>query len=315
MLTKNIQSRAALEKLVEQAFPNKAFRHIQELTEGFFNIAYLVAFKDGTEFVLKIAPHPDTTIMTYEKDIMATEVASMKLVAEQTSIPLPKVQVSDFSCTLCNAPYFFMERISGNSLSSLKEQLQPAELSSIYAQTGKINRQINELTNIYFGLPGQPSLQGDDWYGVFFAMMRALVQDTKKSGIEISISLEELLALLQEDKSIFTEVKRPSLVHWDIWDGNIFIENGKITGLIDWERCLWGDFLMEVGFRSYSQSADFLNGYGKTHFTVAEKRRIYYYDIYLLIIAAQEHVYRGYEADNGWAITLMKEKLNELKSR
>lgn len=89
-----------------------------------------------------------------------------------------------------------------------------------------------------------------------------MVLDSQKVNINLAISIDEMFALLEKDKAIFGEVNFPRLVHWDIWDGNIFVKNGKITGIIDWERCLWGNALMEAGFRSYSQSADFLIGYG-----------------------------------------------------
>ncbi len=41
-LTKNTQTQDTLEKLVKHAFLNKEFKSIYELTEVFFNIAYLV---------------------------------------------------------------------------------------------------------------------------------------------------------------------------------------------------------------------------------------------------------------------------------
>lgn len=120
--------------------------------------------------------------------------------------------------------------------------------------------------------------------------------------------------MLEQDKGIFQSIVTPCLVHWDIRDGNIFVEDGKLTGIIDWERCLWGDPLMEVGFRSYAQSADFLRGYGIEEFTEEEKRRILWYDLYLLIIVAQEPVYQGYETAYSyhWATALLRGKYAEL---
>ncbi|WP_099205413.1 phosphotransferase family protein [Scatolibacter rhodanostii] len=315
LLTKNLQSQSALESMVKQAFPNKKLTHIQELTEGFFNIAYAVSFEDGSQSVLKIAPHPDTTVMTYEKHIMATEVACMKIVVEKSAVPLPKVQFSDFSCTICNAPYFFMEKIEGKSLSMQKDGLNADKLNEIYREAGKLNKQINAITNSFFGYPSQAEFPGDNWHSVFTKMLKAMVHNAKKVEIKLPIPLDELFGMLEKHKLVLEEVKTPQLVHWDIWDGNIFIKDGKITGIIDWERCLWGDVLMEVGFRSYAQSADFLSGYGTHKFTLSEQKRILWYDIYLLLVAAQEHVYRGYEADNSWAISLMKEKFSELLSK
>ena len=313
-LTKNKQSVSRLEQLIKNAFPHKKLKNIKELTEGFFNIAYAVSFEDGTESVLKIAPHPDTTVMAYEKNIMATEVSCMNIVAEKSSVPLPKVQFSDFSCTICNSSYFFMEKIEGNSLSTQKDSLSDDSINNIYHEMGKLNREINSITNNFFGYPSQEEFQGNDWHCVFTKMLEAMVKNAESANIKLAISLDEMFDFLKMSKSIFNEVQTPQLVHWDIWDGNIFIKDGKITGIIDWERCLWGDILMEVGFRSYAQSADFLAGYSVGEFTVAQQKRIHWYDIYLLLVAAQEHVYRGTESDNSWAISLMKEKFIELKN-
>ena len=313
-LTKNIQSESTLMKLIRHAFPERTLENLHELTEGYFNIAYEVSFEDGTKSVLKIAPDPKVTVMTYEHNIMEAEVRSMQLAAQITKIPLPKVEFYDPSCTLCSSPYFFMSKISGKSLSSQKSLLTSEQVSHIYYLVGSLNKEINQITNDSFGYPGQKALQGKNWFDVFTAMITVVILDAEKESIDLTISVKELFERLQMDRSIFSNVLTPQLVHWDIWDGNIFIDNGKLTGLIDWERCLWGDPLMEVGFRSYAQSADFLRGYGIGEFTEEEKQRILWYDLYLLMIVAQEHVYRGYETADTyhWATALLQEKYAEL---
>ncbi len=82
-LTKNIQSESALVKLIRHAFPQRMLENLHELTEGYFNIAYEVSFEDGTKSILKIAPDPKVTVMTYEQNIMETEVRSMQLAAQK----------------------------------------------------------------------------------------------------------------------------------------------------------------------------------------------------------------------------------------
>lgn len=49
-----------------------------------------------------------------------------------------------------------------------------------------------------------------------------------------------MMELLDRDKEYFNEVTKPKLFHWD----------------------LWADELMEVGFRTFADNNDFLNGYG-----------------------------------------------------
>ena len=316
-LTKNIQDKSTLTNLTRHAFPERKLENLKELTEGYFNIAYEVSFVDGTKSILKIAPHPDVTVMTYEKNMMEAEVNAMQLVAENTNVPLPEVEFYDPSCTICNAPYFFMKKLEGKSLSSQKPVLTEEQIRSINKEAGRLNKEINQITNDYFGYPKQSALQGKSWHDTFGAIINAAIQDAKKENIDLTISVRELKSLLETDQSIFEEVKIPCLVHWDLWAGNLFIENGKLTGIIDWERWLWGDFLMEVGFRSYSQSTDFLKGYGIETFTENETRRILWYDLYLLMIVAQEHAYRGYETKDSyyWATKLLRETFDKLKSR
>lgn len=313
-LTKNIQSESTLTKLIQHAFPERKMENLHELTEGYFNIAYEVSFEDGTKSILKIAPDPKVTVMTYEKNIMESEVRSMQLAAQKTRVPLPEVEFYDPSCTLCSSPYFFMKKIDGKSLSSQKSLLASEEISHIYYLAGSLNQEINRITSDRFGYPGQKALQGECWFDVFAAMIKSVLMDAEKEKIDLVISPSGLLEQLKKDRGIFQSVITPQLVHWDIWDGNIFVEDGNITGLIDWERCLWGDPLMEVGFRSYAQSADFLKGYGIKGFSETERRRILWYDIYLLMIMAQEHVYRGYETADSYyrATALLSDKYAEL---
>lgn len=47
-------------------------------------------------------------------------------------------------------------------------------------------------------------------------------------------------------------------VHWDMWEGNIFIKDGHISGIIDWERALWGEAFMDDRFREHNRTQEFL---------------------------------------------------------
>jgi fructosamine-3-kinase len=314
-LTQNIQSESTLARLVQRAFPERKLESVKELTEGYFNIAYEVSFEDGAQSILKIAPDPKVTVMTYEHNIMEAEVRCMQLVAENTTIPVPQVEFYDPSCTLCNSPYFFMEKINGKSLSSQKSLLTPEQVSHIHQAVGALNKEINQLTHDTFGYPSQKTLQSKNWFDAFTAMMKAVIRDAEQENIDFTLAPSDILNLLERDKALFGSILTPRLVHWDLWDGNVFIEDGKVIGLIDWERCLWGDPFLEVGFRSYGKSADFVKGYGIESFTEEETRRIIWYDLYFLMIAAQESVYRGYDTNDfyTWAIKLLHEKYAALQ--
>lgn len=306
-ITKNRKHRADIECMMCRAFPEMRVTQIDELKEGYFNAAYDVTLSDGRQVILKIAPVSDALIMSYEKNIMFSEVKAMELVKAQSKVPVPEIYMYDSGCSVCDAPYFIMEKIPGKSLSAINQELSDKEKSDIMWLIGAYTRQINSITGTEFGYPGQPDIRGKCWFPTFKKMMQLAVADAKKKEIDLKIDIDELFLRLDADEICFHEVQIPRLVHWDLWDGNIFVEKGKVTGIIDFERAIWGDPLMEVGFRSYGQSIDFLEGYGKNEFTLNEKKRIFWYDIYLFLLVALEYKYRKYETDETykWATEML----------
>ena len=66
-------------------------------------------------------------------------------------------------------------------------------------------------------------------------------------------------------------------------------------GIIDFERALWDDPLMEYYFSHFNQTSPFLEGYGKTTLTPSEKGRRALYDFYLDLIFCIECPFRQYE--------------------
>lgn len=293
-LTKNEQRGEAIGRMVKRCFPGKNMAGYTELTEGCFNVAYEVELDSGEQVILKVAPAPGTRIMTYERNIMYSEVNAMKA-AKSAGLPAPAVLGWDESRTICVSPYFFMEKLAGQSLNSIKSNLTDGEIVAINRQVGAINRRINDITCLRFGYPGQPGFQGERWFPVFCRMLEAGVKDAEKGHVDVKIDISELWKMLDRDRPIFEEITEPRLVHWDCWDGNIFVEGGKVTGIIDWERSLWADPLMEVGFRTYNQNKDFLAGYGIKELTANQQRRALWYDVYLMLLVSLECEYRQYE--------------------
>lgn len=313
-LTKNKQSEAAIQRITEKCFAPLKLVAYKELTEGYFNVAYEVSLSDGSNMILKVAPHHTMRIMTYEKNIMHSEIMAMKAVEADKAILAPKVLASDEEGLMLGAPYFFMEKLEGQSLNSIKEQLSELKLQEIYEEVGRIIYRVNQIEGPTFGYPGQKALQGENWFAVFKKMLQAGIEDAKSGNVDLKISIKALWEQLEKDKSIFEEVKVPRLVHWDCWDGNIFISDGKITGIIDWERCIWADPLMEVNMRTYSDNTWFLKGYGMESWTRQEKRRALWYDVYLLLLMSLECEYRKYETMDmyDWASGLLVQQFEKL---
>lgn len=314
-LTKNTQTKDSLNNMIANAFPLEKCIEVTELTEGYFNVAYKVCFESGSKCILKIAPPIGVNIMSYEKNIMLSEVTAMRIVAEKTDVPVAKVLFFDDSCTICTSPYFFMEELKGNSLSSQKNTLSEEAVKQISTDAGKLNKKVNGITGEKFGYIGQPELQDHNWFTAFFHMIELALKDADAMSVDLKIPVSQLERFLTLSKPVFEDVTVPCLVHWDLWDGNIFVKDGRITGLIDWERSLWADPLMEVGFRTYASLNDFKAGYGKKHLSKEEFIRALWYDVYTMLLVAQECDYRLYETREmyEWSTGILTKKFAELQ--
>ena len=159
-LTKNKQSRETIRKIADKYFPYDPLKDYEELTEGYFNVAYEVALESGRRVILKVAPPEGVPVMSYEKNIMFAEVEAMKMAAADPLIPVPEIYGYDDSRSICSSFYFFMEKRRGNSLYSQSQKLPEETVHALMRETGAINRRINEITCSRFGLPGQTEARG-----------------------------------------------------------------------------------------------------------------------------------------------------------
>ncbi|MFC5471808.1 phosphotransferase family protein [Cohnella suwonensis] len=298
-----------------KAFPGLTAIRINELTEGFFNAAYLIELSDGKEVVLKIAPPADAIIMSHEKNMMDSEARSIRMVAEKTDVPVASVLFYDASHEICEAEYFFIEKLPGASYHSLSNELSDSAKEQIDYQIGQYNARINGIVGERFGYFGQADKQGLIWFDVFKSMLQDAIRDADALHIDLQCDTRVLMELLERDKAYLDEVTEPRLVHWDLWAGNVFIEQGTVTGFIDFERCLWADVFMEVGFRTFANNKYFLQGYGIGQLTRNQSKRSRWYDMYLFLISALECDYRHYEGRGvyDWAVRMIKEGMDELR--
>jgi aminoglycoside phosphotransferase (APT) family kinase protein len=105
--------------------------------------------------------------------------------------------------------------------------------------------------------------------------------------------------LLNQFKWAFDEITTPKLVHWDLWEGNVFVGQSegewKIIGITDFERALWGDPLMEVLFFQSRSKDLFISHYDPTILKskAAQVRRTFY-NMYLAMIIFIETTVRSY---------------------
>lgn len=296
-ITKNHQTPENIRRMAHTAFPEKTIEHCTELTEGMCNTAYRIQFTDGSSSVLKIATAENQGRMTNEVNLMEAEVEAMRLVDQKGEVRVAQVQYYDTSKTLCTGDYFFMEALEGQSFACAGEHCTEEEKQTIYYEIGQAQKKITSITGTRFGLLGDMEHSHDTLFSFIYQLIANVLSDAEKKQVVIGVSHEEILSRLAQDQSLFDQVTQPVLVHWDMWEGNVFVKDGHVAGIIDWERALWGEALMDDRFRTHSRSPWFLKGFGKEELTAAELRRIAWYDVYLYLTMMTEGFYREYEDD------------------
>jgi fructosamine-3-kinase len=289
---------AVIQSLVTGAFGPCRMVSADEMKDGFANTAYHVVL-DGPPFhsVLKIGPADSADILAYEKDIMRAEVEVMRLVAADSTIHAPRIHAADFSRRLIDHDYYFMEFLTGTPWNLIRKTLSAEQNASLETQLGHIIARISAFTNPTFGL--YAGRQFDNWLQAFTWMCSLVFADAGKYCIEVPVSESEFMGLLDRHADVFAQVVQPQLVHWDLWEGNVFVTmNGGepvISGIIDFERSYWGDPLSENPFGKGAGAVNFIKGYGTDILAShGDKVRRIFYSLYLYLVMIVEDGPRQY---------------------
>jgi len=319
-LTKTPLSRQQAQDIVSRHFgTSMSIAEFHELTDGFFNSAFFMELSDSGRWVIKIAPHPSIKVMRYEKGILRTEVDVLRLVKDNTEIPVPSVEFIDYTHSQIENDYFIMDYVDGVPLNKTRDSLAESDAQAIDEKTGHYLKQMNSITGQLFGNYLQRELMSESWRDSFDRMLRAVLEDGQSKEVVLPVDYLLLYSRLSEHFSALEEVRVPQLVHWDLWDGNIFIDptTKKITGLIDFERALWGDYLVEANFGAFGVNPSFLRGYGEDMpYSANQKTRRSLYNIYLYLIMVIECYFRKYANDQQekWARQKLIQELEILSS-
>jgi aminoglycoside phosphotransferase (APT) family kinase protein len=319
--TKNRKPREQIARMAARAFDGVGLAPgdgaVQELKEGWFNVVYDVRLADGRSAILKIAPPPDAEVMTYERNLMETEVDALRRVAANPAIPVPRIYFYDAARDLCDADYFFMEKLAGDNLAHVKPALSAESRANVEVRIGEIVRAINAFTGPWFGCPGHPELRDASWRSAFVKIVDSVLDDGRRKGAAYDAGA--IRAAVLAHAPALDAVTEPRLVHWDAWDPNWFVRGGEVTGLVDFERALWADPLMEAQFRPlYGEGiANVLRGYGRGALTADEEPRSQLYTLHLALVMNTECLYRSYDSDfvEKLSKALLASTLEWLKSR
>jgi len=257
------------------------------ITTGKHNRSYRVAC-DAGRFVLRIAPPDDAGFLFYERLMMRQEPALHALIRAETAIPVADVVAHDFSRARIDRDYLLMTALPGTPLSDAY-MLGRTQRRRALRQVGTHLRALHTLTAGahlgrrmygYLGahrpMPPQPT-----WTQAFHVMWNALLDDVVACGTYTEAEAQVFRDLLDAYAEVFAREVTPCLLHMDVWEQNILVDaEGNVTGLVDFDRALWGDVEIEFAVLDYCGISEpaFWEGYGLSRDTspAAQIRRQFY---------------------------------------
>jgi len=324
-VTKNLLDESVIKQLAQKHFSGSKVCQTEELTGGMFNAAYLVTGDGMPEetLVLKVGPAHGVKTLTYEKEIMRTEVEVYRLL-ENLDIPTPKVYAVDFTGEVIPGDCFFMQRLAGRTWHSTKNEIPPQAKPALMHEFGRCNAAVHKVSGGWFGyIKEDERFHFDGWGAAFSSMMGDILADGRIG--KISLPYEAVEAAVGKHRSLLDEVKEPTLVSFDMWPGNVFVDrkNGRytISGAVDFERAFYGDpyadFTSAVTlFDDVEREPEFIAGYEEASgriltFTENDRVRMDLYRLYMAVIMCVE----TYRFDKAYALavrTYCKRRIKKL---
>ncbi len=254
---------------------------------GKHNRSYYVESAAGSH-VLRVAPPDDAGYLFYEARMMRQEPALHALIRRRLPIPIADVVHYDFSRARLDRDYLIMTALPGIPLSAATNLTQ-ARLDRALRQTGECMRQLHSLTaedclgrplHGYVG-PHHPMSPQSTWWEAFRIMWHKLLDDVVACEGYSPEEGQAMRDLLDYYRRYFDRPVVPRLLHMDVWGQNILVDDsGNVTGLVDFDRALWGDPEIEFAVLDYCGISEpaFWRGYGAARetSTAAAVRRQFY---------------------------------------
>jgi aminoglycoside phosphotransferase (APT) family kinase protein len=326
-ITKRHLSATEIEALAARAFPDAGIASVEEVTDGWFSAVYALELVDGRQTILKVAPPAGLRLLTYETELMRTEIEFLER-ARAAGVPVPELLFHDVTRDLIDSDYLFVSRLGGVPLNAVAEEYDEEQRRNVRYELGVVAARLHGIRGDGFGYP---RARRPTWPEAFPAMLDDLLDDARELDVELPRSPDEIGAIAAANTPLLAVVSEPCLVHFDLWDKNVFVQERdgrlRIEGVIDGERAFYGDPLAEfvalTVLREVEELPDLVAGYE----TAAgrrlprdenARRRLALYRVYFAAIVCIEGPTRGFHGAEherivAWAAEHLEADLDRLR--
>ncbi|KAK0186166.1 kinase-like domain-containing protein, partial [Armillaria mellea] len=193
-----------------------------------------------------VIPLPFNLVLKFSPHAREAEGIAMSI-ARSMGVPAPRfISYGEHpSSTGPRLGSMLMTRIPGKTLKSITDSLSPEEFDTIMQELARILDRMRSYSNpwgtrvcgvdgndIYGArVPGSHISACDDESSFYARLLQAAgARDDDEGGLAILEKAKKMPTLFPHD-IVFT--------HGDLWDHNIMVDQGHITGIVDWEWAGW----------------------------------------------------------------------------
>ncbi|WP_433797237.1 phosphotransferase family protein [Actinoplanes sp. CA-252034] len=282
--TQRVLDATDVDRLIATALPERRVVGSGPLTGGGFATVWWARLDDGADVVVKVGPRPEARLLRYEQDMIGAEGRYLRrLAAEAPEVPVPRVL---YAC-----PDFLVTgRLPGVNLALAGDDVDDVPVREAFgAALARVHRLTGDRFGYDAGRTGAPT-----WSAAFHAMIADLLDDAADWDVELPATPGRIRDLITRHERLLDTVRRPALLHFDGWDGNLLVDDGRLTGFVDGERFLHGDPLLDFTsaalFRRIEDEPDnpFVRGYGGVRFDAPARRRLSLYRLHLYLLMTVE---------------------------
>jgi fructosamine-3-kinase len=247
---------------------------LEPIATGKYNTSWFLTTPDQPPLVLQVAPPGDRNLHLFYEHRMMRRLPALhehlnqelqgegliaEVVAQENAVP--EVDGHDV---------IIQHRLQGEPLSDSPG----ADRESVLQSLGQLLSRVHQIQGPHCGYPQNYSADGaaedspaaaDTWSAAFQIMWRKLLRDIRDCDGYTQAETARMQDMLDRHGKFFQRPIDPVLLHMDVWDQNILVHEGQFSGLVDWDRALYGDPEIEFAVLDYCgvSTPGFWQGYGQ----------------------------------------------------
>ncbi|MFI2204725.1 phosphotransferase family protein [Streptomyces sp. NPDC020192] len=236
-----------------------------ELGGGMYNTTLRVYVNwEDRPVILRVAPPPHKQFRS-EHALMRNEFATLPYLAPIASL-MPRLIAADFTHEVIRRDVMVQTLLDGDPAAERLGAYPRSTWPDFFRQLGEVARTVHAVRGPHFGPVSSPGHTA--WSEALTASFTDIAADLDAAGLDAT-DLRKVADLVDQHRATFDEITEPRLLSGDFWTINCLLDTSApaptLSGVIDFDRTLWGDPAADWTIRMATAKADERTSFWETY--------------------------------------------------